>query len=225
MLVVRGLRRVPFTLVMLLGIGTVGVLSGSAANEVSPEVLSRCGFALRDLWQGTWYSLVTEVWFTHSAFMYWGILGFVVLSIGAYEWRAGTRRSLLLYWLTDIGGTLIVTLCFVLPLYLAKTDLGLTLAFSDDVGMSGGGFGSIGGSVHLLSLPLRRWAFAGVLIYLVMHLVIVTDLSSDILHIVTFLMGFWLDGQLSSQFEKSNRGEVKPRLSQTETKPDRDWPN
>lgn len=204
-LVVKVLWRVPFTLVMLLGIATVGVLSGSATNEIAPDVLNRWGFALRDLWQGTWYSLITEVWFTHSAFMYWGILGFVVLSIGAYEWRAGTRRSLLLYWLTDIGGTLIVTLCFVLPLYLAKTDLGLTLAFSDDVGMSGGGFGSIGGSVHLLSLPLRRSAFAGVLLYLVMHLVVVADLSSDILHIVTFLMGFWLDGRLSSQFAQSDQ--------------------
>ena len=183
---------------MLLGIGTVGVLSKSAVGVVAPSVLSHWGFALHDIWQGTWYVLVTEVWFTHSPFMFWGILGFVVFSIGVYEWRAGTRRSLLLYWLTDIGGTLILTLCFVLPLYLAGTELGLTLAFSDDVGMSGGGFGSVGGWVHLLALPLRRWAVIGVLVYLVLHLIVVTDLSSDVLHILTFTLGFWLEGRLSA---------------------------
>ncbi len=192
------LRRVPFTLVMLLGIGTVGVLSKSATGEVAPSILRRWGFALHDIWQGAGYSLVTEVLFTHGPFMFWGILGFVVVSIGVYEWRAGTTRSLLLYWLTDIGGTLIVTVCFVLPLYLAGTELGLKLAFSDDVGMSGGGFGSVGGWVALLVLPRRRWVFIGVFVYLVAHLIIVTDLFSDVLHIVTFTLGFWLARKLSA---------------------------
>ena len=59
--------------------------------------------------------------------------------------KAGTRQACLLYWMTDVGGTLIVSLFLVLPLYLARTDLGMSLAFSGDVGMSGGGFGSLGG--------------------------------------------------------------------------------
>lgn len=188
--------RVPFTLTMLIGISIAGYLTGTPTSTINPVQLKRWGFALHDLWQGTWYSLVTEVFFTTHPSMFWGILGLVIGSIGLYEWQAGTGRSLRLYWLTDIVGSLLVTLGFVLPLYLAKTPLGLALAFDDDVGMSGGGFGCVGGWVHRLPQVWRRRVFVGVLVYLVGHLIIVTDLFSDILHIVTFFLGFWLDGQL-----------------------------
>ena len=188
------IRRVPFTLVMLLGIGSAGFITGTNKGDLDPAIAQRWGFALHDLWQGTWYSLVTEVWFTHQPFMFWGILTFVVFSIGVYEWRAGTQRACSLYWITDIGGTLILTFTFVLPLYLLHTELGQALAFADDVGMSGGGFGCVGGWVHRLAVPVRRWAFAGVMVYLALHLVLVFDLSSDVLHIITFCSGFWLDG-------------------------------
>ncbi len=185
------IRRVPFTLMMLLGIGSVGLATGTNEGALAPAIAQRWGFALHDLWQGTWYSLVTEVWFTRHPFMFWGILGFVVFSIGVYEWRAGTKRAFLLYWLTDVSGALILTLGFVLPLYLLNTDLGLTLAFADDVGMSGGGFGCVGGWVHWLDASRRWWAFTAVMVYLVLHLILVFDLASDLLHIVTFCLGFW----------------------------------
>ena len=205
----RLIRRVPFTLLMLSGIGTVGFLTGTNAGELAPVLAQRWGFALHDLWQGTGYSLMTEVWFTRHPFMFWGILAFVIVSIGIYEWRAGTRQAGTLYWITDIGGTLIVTFAFVLPLYLLKTDLGLTLAFADDVGMSGGGFGCVGGWVHRLALPLRQWAFAGMIVYLVLHLVLVLDLSSDVLHIITFWLGFWLDGRWRVTGDKMPTGTIK----------------
>lgn len=191
--------RVPFTLIMLVGISAAGFLTGTPTGTIAPDALKRWGFALHDLWQGTWYSLVTEVFFTTHPSMFWGILGLLIGSIGLYEWRAGTWRSLRLYWLTDIGGSLLVTLGFVLPLYLAKAPLGLALAFDDGVGMSGGGFGCVGGWVHRLPQVWRRIVFTGVLIYLFGHLIIITDLFSDILHIVTFLLGFWLDGKLFSK--------------------------
>ena len=200
---VRGLaiiRRVPFTLVMLLGIIIVAFITGATNAQLTPDVLNRWGFSLSDLWQGGWYSLVTEVLFTHSPFMFWGILALVICSIGIYEWQAGTRQACLLYWITDVGGTLIVSLALVLPLYLARTDLGMSLAFSGDVGMSGGGFGSLGGWIHRLPGPVRKRAFAVMALYLILHLFIITDLFSDILHLVTFPVGFWLDGWLSKRF-------------------------
>lgn len=201
--VVKIICRVPFTLVMLIGIGTVGFLTGAFKGELAPNLLQRFGFSLDDLWQGTWYSLVTEVWFTGHPSMYWGILVFVVVSIGIYEWQSGTRRALWLYWLTDIGGTLIVALGFVLPLFLLKTDLGMALAFNDDIGMSGGGFGCVGGWISGLSKSFprafRKWAWVTVMAYLVVHLWAVTDISSDILHIVTFLLGSYLNNKLFRQ--------------------------
>lgn len=193
-------RRVPFTIAMLWGIITVAIITGATTAQLTPDVLNRWGFSLSDLWQGGWYSLVTEVLFTHSPFMFWGILALVTFSIGIYEWQAGTRQACLLYWMTDVGGTLIVSLFLVLPLYLARTDLGMSLAFSGDVGMSGGGFGSLGGWIHRLPAPARKRAFAVMAVYLVLHLFIITDLFSDILHLVTFPVGFWLDGWLSKRF-------------------------
>lgn len=199
----RGLaiiRRVPFTLIMLTGIVIVALITGATSGQLTPDVLNRWGFSLSDLWQGGWYSLVTEVLFTHSPFMFWGILPLVVCSIGIYEWQAGTRQTCLLYWIMDVGGTLIVSLVLVLPLYLARTDLGMSLAFSGDVGMSGGGFASLGGWIHQLPAPARKRAFAAVAVYLILHLFVVTDLFSDILHLLTFPVGFWLDGWLSKRF-------------------------
>ena len=76
--------------------------------------------------------------------MFWGILPFVALSIGVYEYVAGTQRALVLYWMTDLGGSLGSTLVLVLPLYITGTALGETLAYADDVGISGGGFGCVG---------------------------------------------------------------------------------
>ncbi len=105
---------------MLLGIVTVGFLTGTYAGALSPILRKRWGFALHDLWQGTWYSLVSEVWFTRYPFMFWGILAFVILSIGVYEWRAGTKFAVLLYWLTDTSGNLLFALGFWLDGYLTR---------------------------------------------------------------------------------------------------------
>ena len=91
-----------------------------------------------------------------------------------------------LFWLTDVAGTLGITLLMVLPLYLAGTAVGHDLAYSDDVGLSGGGFGCMGGWIHRLP---RRWQTATLsvaVVYLVVRLVLFTELFSDLVHILTF---------------------------------------
>ncbi|MBD3887549.1 hypothetical protein IFO70_39085 [Phormidium tenue FACHB-886] len=157
------LRRVPFTLAMTIGILLVGIFTGTTTGSLDPILRQKWGFALHDLWDGTWYSLVTEVLFTTDPVMLCGILVFVWLSIGIYEWRAGTKQATLLYWLIDIGGSFVLSLRLVLPLYLSGTELGLKLAYADDVGMSGGGFGCVGAWVHRVSPHRRKWVFIFIL--------------------------------------------------------------
>jgi hypothetical protein len=138
----------------------------------------------------------TAVLFTNRPLMFWGILPLVALSIGVYEYVAGTQRALVLYWMTDLGGSLGSTLVLVLPLYITGTALGETLAYADDVGMSGGGFGCVGAWVHRLSPGMRPKVLVGVLVYLLVRLVFFTDLYADVLHLFTFTGGFWLDRML-----------------------------
>ncbi|HEY9640442.1 MAG TPA: hypothetical protein V6C57_08160 [Coleofasciculaceae cyanobacterium] len=193
------LRRLPFTLMMAIGILLIAILTGTTTSTLNPTLRQQWGFALHDLWDGTWYSLVTEVLFTTDPIMLCGILIFVWLSIGIYEWRVGTRQAALLYWLTDIGGSLILSLVLVLPLYLADTSLGIKLAYADDVGMSGGGFGCVGAWVHRLSYGKRKWVFINILGYLLVHLIFFTSIFDDSLHLFSYIAGFCLDQPLSHQ--------------------------
>lgn len=70
---------------------------------------------------------------------------FVVYSIGVYEWLAGTRQALLLYWVTSVLGMLLAARLAVAPLYWGGTPLGHEVALMSDVGPSAGGLGYIGG--------------------------------------------------------------------------------
>lgn len=189
---------------MLLGIGIVGILTGADTGELAPDLLSRWGFALHDFWEGGWYSIITSVFFTKRPLMFWGMfLVFVSLTIGVYEWLAGTRKALVMYWLTNISGYLLVTLGIVLPLYLARTSLGLDLAYADDVGMSGGGMGCLGAWFRRLPQSWRYPMLGIATAALLIHLMMFTDAQADLLHLVTFFGGFWLDGILVQQ-PKSN---------------------
>jgi hypothetical protein len=178
---------------MISGIVGVGIATGTATSRIDPVLYERWGFALHDFWDGTWYALFTAMLLTNRPLMFWGILPFVGFSVGVYEWWAGPRRAVWLFWLTDLGGTLSVTLLIVLPLYWAGTSIGHALAFGDDVGMSGGGFGCLGGWMHRLP---RRWKtsiLSMTVAYLVVRLVVFTELYADLVHILTFVGGYWHD--------------------------------
>lgn len=162
---------IPFTSIIATGILLIGIITGTTTGRLDPILRQRWGFALHDLWDGTWYSLATEVLFTTNPLMLYGTLIFVWLSIGIYEWRVGSKQTMLLYWLTDVGGSLVLSLGLVLPLYWTGTSLGFKLAYADDVGMSGGGFGCVGAWVHCLAPTWRRWVFSFILGYLLTHLI------------------------------------------------------
>ncbi len=185
--------RIPFTLAFALMIGSAGAVTGSWRGPLNAHVLSRWGFSLHDVWDGTWYSLVTSVFLCNRPVMFWGILIFLFVSVGAYEWRRSTSRAIAMYWLTDLAGALLVTFGVVLPLYMAGTTLGAQLAAADDVGMSGGGFGCLGALVHTLSPRWRaRWA-AFITLYLILRVIFIPQPFADAVHMVAFPGGYWLD--------------------------------
>jgi hypothetical protein len=84
-------------------------------HRIDADVYTRWGFAWHDVVDGTWYALFRGVFFTNRPLMFWGILPFVGLSVGVYEWPSAPWRTAWLFWLTELGGTL----CVARPITLA----------------------------------------------------------------------------------------------------------
>jgi hypothetical protein len=183
-------QRLPFTLVMLAGIIIVGIATGTPTQPIAVAPQQRWGFAFADFSHGAWYSLFTSVLLVNRPLMFWGILLFVGGSVGIYEWLVGWRRALCLFWLTDLGGHLAVALLVVLPLYSLGTATGYELAHSHDVGMSGGGFGCLGGWMSHLPRHWRTASLTLAAMYLLLRLLVFTELFPDLLHLLTFFGGY-----------------------------------
>jgi phosphatidylglycerol lysyltransferase len=189
----RVLARVPFAVALWLAVALVGIGTGTWVHELHPARLERWGNGLGQLWQGHWWTLVTATVFVHGPAMYWAILLFIPASVGAYEWLAGTRRALFVFWATDLASPLFVAFGVALPLFLAGTEIGDMLRHANDVGMSGGGFGCNGALMHHLPRRWRRPAIGVAAAYLLVRLAKHTDVQADALHLVAFFGGFALD--------------------------------
>ena len=195
--VLSALRRAPFTLALAAAIVAVTLATSGPGLTARPEVIDRWGWALHDLWDGAWWSLVTAVFLNHRPYLVAVTVAFVAASAGVLEWVGGTRRALAVFWGGDLAATLAISLGLVLPLYLAGTEVGRTLAYADDVGMSGGGFACLGAWVGRLPQRWRRLAIATVVVYLAVDLGSVGDLEADLLHAVAFPVGMLLDRALT----------------------------
>lgn len=192
----RGLARVPFATALWLAVAAVGIWTGTWRHELHPAKLQRWGEGLEQLWNGRWWTLLTDTVFVHGPVMYWGILAFIPVSVGVYEWLAGSRRALVVFWLTDIAGSLAVALGIVLPLYLSGIVVADLLPFANDVGMSGGGFGCVGATMRHLPRRRRRPITMLITVYLLLHFATLLDFGADTLHLLTFggglVLGRWL---------------------------------
>lgn len=174
----------------------VAVVDGAILGRLSRATQEQWGFGLHDVWQGRFYTAITSTFFVRDLRMFVGILLLIGYSVGIYEWLAGTRRALLLYWVTNVGGFLLATLLVVGPLYWAGTIIGYELAFINEVGPSAGAFGCIGGWVNHLPARYRRWAFVGITVGLAGKLVLFPEPFADTVHLIAFSLGFTLDGRL-----------------------------
>ena len=193
----RILGRTPFATALWLAVALVGIWTGTWEHPLHPAKLERWGDGLGQLWQGRWWTVFTDTVFVHGPLMYWAILLFIPASVGAYEWLAGTRRAFWLFWATDLGGSLLVTLAIVLPFYLSGAEAGSLLPFDYDVGMSCGGFGCAGAALCHLPPRWGRLAIGMVAAYLLLRLATLIDFRADALHLVTFVVGLTVERLLA----------------------------
>lgn len=186
-------QRLPFTLAMLAGIILMGIATGTPMHNLDLALRQRWGFAFSDFSEGTWYSLFTAILMVDRPLMFWGILPFVGCSVGVYEWLAGPRRAVWHFWMTELGGNLGMALLVVLPLYSLGISTEHELAHRHDVGMSGGGFGCLGGWMSRLPRYWRIPSLSLATVYLLVRLLVFTELFPDLLHLLTFFGGYGYD--------------------------------
>ena len=155
------LRRLPFTLLLLLVLAAAALWTNTHSERISPGFLRRFGYAPRDLWLWRWSPLVTSALVTHGQQSFWSALGMVTLGVGAAEWRTTSARAASTFW-----GVHLLTLLLESGGALASDQAGWIATASlrvRDVGPSAGYFGCIGLALATLRKPWRE--VLGVLLF------------------------------------------------------------
>ncbi|MEZ4616549.1 MAG: hypothetical protein R2867_13760 [Caldilineaceae bacterium] len=192
------LRRIPFTLCMVLSILLLAYHFGSLQGSLAPIVEQRWGVGLHQLWDGRPYTLITSVFLTRRPFMVLGMVVVVGGIMGLYEWLVGWRRAALLYWSTDLAAKLATMMLVVLPLDRAGTALGHSLAACSDIGASVGGTGCLGALLHYVPTRYRRLAIVVTLLYHIGRPLVYPDPCADVAHTFALGIGWWLGGRFQN---------------------------
>ena len=191
-------RRLPFTLISLVGLSLVAVLTNSHVGDLPRQWFNRLAFAPRDLSLIRWPRLITSALVTSGGGAFWQALGMVALTTGTAEWLAGTRRAALTFWGVHLTTLLVQSLLIAVPLHTLGSSLGTALYLARDVGPSAGSFGCLGLACARLPKPWR-WiggglVLAGLVIVFLLAVVTRQDaivVSADLAHLLAFPVG-WL---------------------------------
>lgn len=187
------IRRAPFTLLFETAIIAVALWNGSAQGTLSEDLRRAWGFGPLTFWREHWHTLVTGAFFVRNAFMLLGMVLFVAGSVGVYEWLAGTRRALLIFWAANVVTLLLTAACVVFPMHLAGVPPRWDWAPSGDVGASFGGFGCLGAWMMGVTGGHRRAILVAVVTAaLVAKFLLLPEIFGDAGHLVAFLVGVML---------------------------------
>jgi hypothetical protein len=197
------IRRIPFTLCMLIILLVVAWWTNSYFQELTRAWINRLGFAPRDMWLLRWWRLILSAFVTGGGLTFWLALAMVAFTSGIAEWWSGSLRATFVFW----GAHLVTLVSEALILTLPLHQLGFTQArgvfFSRDVGPSAGYMGCLGFIVYFVPKPWR-WVAAGIILaYLVVSLAIPSnggiapalELTDGLAHLIAFPLG-WLAAYL-----------------------------
>lgn len=193
------LRRLPFTLAMLMGLAIIALLTESYGRQLSDLWYHRLGFAAQDLWSLEWYRIVTSTFATAGGQGFWRPVAMIALVVGAAEWVAGPRRTALTFWGINLI-VLVVESLFVGWMAFARLHpLGGSLLAIRDVGPSAGAIGTLGLLSGRLPRLWRRLTGIGIFAVLAAMLLMPADgatskgleLSAELAHLLAFPVGWF----------------------------------
>jgi hypothetical protein len=205
------LRRIPFTLGMVILLLLVAWGTQSYFQELAHTWVSRLGFAPRDFWLFRWERLVLSALVTDGGSIFWIALAFVGFTSGVAEWKTSSWRAALTFWGVHLVTLVIESLLFLSPLRQLGFLQARALFFSRDVGPSAGYMGSLGFVITFLPKPWRWVAFGAILIYLIISLflppqagmTLAIKTSDDLAHLLAFPLG-WITAYLFKKNYASN---------------------
>ncbi len=204
-------RRLPFTLFVLLTLVVVALWQGSMPGELSPAATLRWGFGSHNLWEVRLISLLTAPFFVGNPLMLLGNVVLLVCSLAVYEWLAGTWRAALVYGITHLLGFVAAAVVGIVPWFWPLLSFGQDVALGSHVGPSAGALGCAGGWVSCLPARFRWLVFLAILTGLIGKLVLFPDPFADLAGLVAFPAGFAL-GLLLGQPRRLSRGDqTQPR--------------
>jgi hypothetical protein len=204
------IRRIPFTLCMLIILLLVAWATHSYFQDLARVWISRLGFAPRDFWFFRWERLILSALVTSGGSTFWFALAMVGVTSGAAEWNTGSWRAALTFWGVHLVTLMLESLLFLLPLRQLGFTAARSLFFSRDVGPSAGYMASLGLVTTLLPKPWRWITFGAIFVFLIISLFLPTrlgvspaiKLSDDLAHLIAYPLG-WMSAYLLGR--KSNR--------------------
>jgi hypothetical protein len=132
-----------------------GIWSGTIRHDPSPAFLARWGYDLDILRAGRVHTLITLVLFPTARSDWLPMLLQVTLLVALLGWIAGPWWALAGFWLPNVLGIALVSLCIIWPLEAHGTGFAHTWATEPDSGASVGIYGTLGCLLALLARRLR----------------------------------------------------------------------
>ena len=197
------LRRIPFTLFMVVILLVVAWYTNSYFQELTRAWISRLGFAPRDLWLQRWWRLFLSALVTGGGLTFWLALVMVAFTSGVAEILTGTWRAMLAFWGVHLVTLVLEALIFTLPLHQLGFIQARGIFFARDVGPSAGYMSSLGYVTTFLPKPWRWVGFGAVMLYLLAAFFLpgspgvspALQLSDNLAHLLAFPLG-WLTASL-----------------------------
>ncbi len=197
------IRRIPFSLVMLVLLLLVAWGTHSYFQELAREWVARLGFAPRDFWFFRWEQLILSALMTSGGAIFWFALGMVAVTSGVAEWKTGSWRAALTFWGIHLMTLVLESLLFLLPLHQLGFSQARAVFYSRDVGPSAGYMASLGLVTTFLPRPWRWIVFGAVLIFLIVALSLpprpsetqAVKFAADMAHLIAYPLG-WMSANL-----------------------------
>jgi len=197
------IRRIPFTLCMVIILLLVAWGTQSYFQELTRTWVTRFGFAPRDFWFFRWERLILTALVTNGGSIFWFAFAMVAFTSGVTEWMSGSWRAILTFWGVHLVTLMLESLMFLLPLHQLGFIQARSLFFSRDVGPSAGYMGSLGYIATFIPRPWRWVVFGSILVFLIISLFLpprpgetqAVKLSADMAHLLAFPLG-WVTSYL-----------------------------
>lgn len=168
---IRGVARLLPAFGMAIALIAGGVWSGAIRHDPSPAFLARWGYDLDALRIGRLDTLVTMALFPTASGDWLPMMLQTVTLVALIGWYAGAWWAVTAFWIPNVIGTALVSLCVIWPLDVAGYQFAHGWATEPDSGASVGIYGAFGFLLALMPRRVRRVMVAGMAGWLILGIV------------------------------------------------------